>query len=67
MRGLVRELMAGRGERGSREGWLHAMVSAVETAKADLETKLRQGDSEQVFSPTNEGQSVTNMSLCFEL
>lgn len=43
------------------------MVSAEETAEADLETKLRRGDSERVGSPTNEGQSVTNMSLCFEL
>lgn len=34
-------------------------------AEADLETKLRQGDSEDVFSCTNEGQSVTNMSACF--
>lgn len=43
------------------------MVSAEETAEADLETKLRQGDSERIFSPTNEGQSVTNMSPFFEL
>lgn len=43
------------------------MVSAEETAEADLETKLRQGDSEHVFCPTNEGQSVTNMSPFFEL
>lgn len=51
MRGLVKELMAGRGERGSGEGWLTAMVSAEETAEADLKTKLRQDDSEHVFSP----------------
>lgn len=53
--------------RGGGEGCLAAMVSAEETAEADLETKLRRGDSEHVFCPTNEGQSVTNMSAFSEL
>lgn len=38
--GWVRGEGVGRGERGSREGCLAAMVSAEETVEADLETKL---------------------------
>lgn len=51
--------------RGGGEGCLAAMVSAQ--AEADLETKLRRGGSEHVFCPTNEGQSVTNMSVFSKL
>ncbi|KAK2910560.1 hypothetical protein Q8A73_008275 [Channa argus] len=57
----------GRGKRGSREGCLAAAVSAEEMVETDLKTKLRQDSSKRVFSTTNEGQSVTNMSPRFEL